>query len=79
MWVSLCDPERPLCVFRMVRERPRRVWNFGAWPQGQAAIHSAEEAMLKVEDDIEAMELYTGLRVTSLLSVTQYLCCLGHT
>ena len=47
MWVSLCDPERPLCVFRMVRRGFAECGTLELSLQGQAAIHSAEEAMLE--------------------------------
>ena len=43
----LCDPERPLCVFRVVRRGFAEGGTLELSLQGQVAIHSAEEAVLE--------------------------------
>ena len=77
---SVCVTQRGLCVsLGWSGEGSQSVELWSSVFKDRQPFTQQRKPCSKVEDDIEVMELYTGLRVTSLLSVTQYLCCLGHT
>lgn len=70
---SVCVTQRGLCVsLGWSGEGSQSVELWSSVFKDRQPFTQRRKLCSKVEDDIEAMELYTGLRVTSLLSVTQY-------